>query len=34
MSVYDIPIATIDGSDDGLAPLAGSVTLVVNVASK
>ena len=34
MSVYDIPIATIDGSDDGLAPLAGNVTLVVNVASK
>ena len=34
MSVYDIPIANIDGSDGGLAPLAGSVTLVVNVASK
>jgi glutathione peroxidase len=34
MSVYDIPIATIDGSDGGLAPLAGTVTLVVNVASK
>ena len=34
MSVYDIPIANIDGNDDGLAPLAGTVTLVVNVASK
>ena len=34
MSVYDIPIANIDGSDGGLALLAGSVTLVVNVASK
>jgi glutathione peroxidase len=34
MSVYDIPIANIDGSDHGLAPLAGTVTLVVNVASK
>jgi glutathione peroxidase len=34
MSVYDIPIANIDGSDGGLAPLAGTVTLVVNVASK
>jgi len=34
MSVYDIPIANIDGTDNGLAPLSGSVTLVVNVASK
>src|SRR4029078_4414078 len=34
MSVYDIPIANIDGSDNGLGPLAGNVTLVVNVASK
>ena len=34
MSVYDIPISNIDGSDNGLEPLAGSVTLVVNVASK
>jgi glutathione peroxidase len=34
MSVYDISIANIDGGDDGLGPLAGSVTLVVNVASK
>ena len=34
MSVYDIGIANIDGSDDGLGSLAGNVTLVVNVASK
>ena len=34
MSVYDIPISNIDGSRDGLGPLAGNVTLVVNVASK
>ena len=34
MSVYDIPISNIDGSDNGLEPLAGNVTLVVNVASK
>jgi glutathione peroxidase len=34
MSVYDIPIANIDGSADGLGGLAGNVTLVVNVASK
>src|SRR5687768_17276532 len=34
MSVYDIPISNIDGTDNGLAPLAGNVTLVVNVASK
>ncbi len=34
MSVYDIDIATIDDSPGGLAPLAGKVTLVVNVASK
>ena len=34
MSVYDIPISGIDGSADGLTPLAGTVTLVVNVASK
>ena len=34
MSVYDIPIDSIDGSDNGLGGLAGNVTLVVNVASK
>jgi glutathione peroxidase len=34
MSVYDIDIAAIDGSPGGLAPVAGKVTLVVNVASK
>jgi len=34
MSVYDIDIAGIDGAPGSLAPLDGSVTLVVNVASK
>ena len=34
MSVYDVDIAAIDGTPGGLAPLAGKVTLVVNVASK
>ena len=34
MSVYEIPIDTIDGRENGLGPLAGRVTLVVNVASK
>ena len=34
MSVYDVDIAGIDGSPAALAPLAGQVTLVVNVASK
>jgi glutathione peroxidase len=34
MSVYDVDIAGIDGSPGALAPLAGQVTLVVNVASK
>ena len=34
MSVYDIPIDSIDGSDNALGGLAGTVTLVVNVASK
>jgi glutathione peroxidase len=34
MSIYDIEIAAIDGSPAGMAPLAGKVALVVNVASK
>jgi glutathione peroxidase len=34
MSVYDIAIDNIDGSENGLGSLAGNVTLVVNVASK
>jgi glutathione peroxidase len=34
MSVYDVDIAAIDGTAGALAPLAGTVTLVVNVASK
>jgi len=34
VSVYDIDIAGIDGSPAALAPLAGEVALVVNVASK
>jgi glutathione peroxidase len=34
MSVYDVEIAAIDGAPGALAPLAGRVTLVVNVASK
>lgn len=34
MSVYDIPIADIDGNPDALARLNGKLTLMVNVASK
>ncbi|HET6874024.1 MAG TPA: glutathione peroxidase, partial [Acidimicrobiales bacterium] len=34
MSVYDTPIAALDGSPAGLAPLKGKATLIVNVASK
>ena len=34
MSVYDIPVADIDGTPNALAALAGRLTLVVNVASK
>ena len=33
MSLYDIPIATLDGADDALGPHKGEVTLLVNVAS-
>ncbi|MFO1536532.1 MAG: glutathione peroxidase [Actinomycetota bacterium] len=34
MSVYEVDIAAIDGTRGALAPQAGRVTLVVNVASK
>jgi glutathione peroxidase len=34
MSIYDVDIAAIDGTAGALAPLSGTVTLVVNVASK
>ena len=34
MSVYDHAIRRLDGSDDLLGPLAGTTTLLVNVASK
>src|SRR6188508_937265 len=34
MSVYEIPIAKLDGSPDLLGPEAGHATLMVNVASK
>ena len=34
MSVYEIPIAKLDGSPDLLGPEAGHTTLMVNVASK
>lgn len=34
MSIYTHAIATLDGATDALSPLAGNVTLVVNVASK
>ena len=34
MSIYDIPIAALDGSPDLLAQQRGKVALVVNVASK
>lgn len=34
MSIYTHSIATLDGAADALSPLAGNVTLVVNVASK
>jgi glutathione peroxidase len=34
MALYDIPIATLDGSDSSLAPYEGKTLLLVNVASK
>ena len=34
MSVYDIPIRSLDGKDGRLAEQAGKTTLIVNVASK
>jgi glutathione peroxidase len=34
MSIYDIPLHTLNGDDASLAPYAGQTTLVVNVASK
>jgi glutathione peroxidase len=34
VSLYDLPIATLDGTPSSLAPLAGQALLVVNVASK
>jgi glutathione peroxidase len=34
MSVYDVPIKTLDGKDDLLASQKGNATLMVNVASK
>ena len=34
MSIYDTPIAKLDGTGDGLAEAKGKVTLLVNVASK
>ena len=34
MSITAVPIARLDGTPDALGPLAGSVVLVVNVASK
>jgi glutathione peroxidase len=34
MSLYDIPVARIDGTADTLAPYKGQVLLIVNVASK
>jgi glutathione peroxidase len=34
MTIYDIPIHTLDGDDSSLAPYAGKTILVVNVASK
>jgi glutathione peroxidase len=34
MTIYDIPVHTLDGEDSSLAPYAGKTVLVVNVASK
>ena len=34
MAIYETPIASLDGSPDALSALDGSVTLIVNVASK
>ena len=34
MSIYDIPVKTLDGQDSSLGALAGKTLLVVNVASK
>ncbi len=34
MSIYDIPVITIDGTETTLAPFRGQVLLIVNVASK
>ncbi|MFZ5625654.1 MAG: glutathione peroxidase [Gemmatimonadota bacterium] len=34
MSIYDIPVRTIDGRNETLAPYRGQVLLIVNVASR
>jgi glutathione peroxidase len=34
MTIYDIPVHTLDGEPSSLAPFAGKTVLVVNVASK
>jgi glutathione peroxidase len=34
MTIYDIPVSTLDGEASSLAPFAGKTILVVNVASK
>ncbi len=34
MTIYDIPVHTLDGEEGSLAPYAGKTVLVVNVASK
>ena len=34
MTIYDIPVHTLDGESSSLAPYAGKTVLVVNVASK
>src|SRR5579863_1419694 len=34
MTIYDIPVHTLDGEPSSLAPYAGKTVLVVNVASK
>ncbi len=34
MTIYDIPVHTLDGESSSLAPYAGQTVLVVNVASK
>ncbi|HVZ77752.1 MAG TPA: glutathione peroxidase [Gemmatimonadaceae bacterium] len=34
MTIYDIPVTTIDGREQTLAPFRGQVLLIVNVASK